>query len=162
MSSELTKLIFESNIINFLVVFVFLIYALGNFLPKATRQRQEEIEKAIENANKARLSAELKLQELEDQIKNSKLEAQSIIETAKLSADNLKNQILDEAKKEVDRLNANALREIDLQKSLALNTIKNEITSKAFELTLKNLENKKSEIDKLIQAKIKQELSGIR
>ena len=40
--------------------------------------------------------------------------------------------------------------------------IKNEITSKAFELTLKNLENKKSEIDKLIQAKIKQELSGIR
>jgi len=158
MNNDLLQLILESNVLNFVVVFTFLIYALGKFLPKATKERQAELEKAIENANKARVSAELKLQELEDELKKSKLDAQSIIETAKASADKLKNQILDEAKKEVDRMNANALKEIDLQKSLAISAIRKEIVTKAFELTEKSIENKKDEINKLIQAKVKQEL----
>ena len=158
MNNDLLQLILESNVLNFVVVFTFLIYALGKFLPKATKERQSELEKAIENANKARVSAELKLQELEDELKKSKLDAQSIIETAKASADKLKNQILDEAKKEVDRMNANALKEIDLQKSLAISAIRKEIVTKAFELTEKSIEDKKDEINKLIQAKVKQEL----
>jgi F-type H+-transporting ATPase subunit b len=158
MNNDLLQLILESNVLNFVVVFTFLIYALGKFLPKATKERQAELKKAIENADKARVSAELKLQELEDELKKSKLDAQSIIETAKASADKLKNQILDEAKKEVDRMNANALKEIDLQKSLAISAIRKEIVTKAFELTEKSIENKKDEINKLIQAKVKQEL----
>jgi F-type H+-transporting ATPase subunit b len=158
MNNDLLQLILESNVLNFVVVFTFLIYALGKFLPKATKERQSELEKAIENANKARVSAELKLQELEDELKKSKLDAQSIIDTAKASADKLKNQILDEAKKEVDRMNANALKEIDLQKSLAISAIRKEIVTKAFELTEKSIEDKKDEINKLIQAKVKQEL----
>lgn len=159
MNNELLKLILESNLINFVVVFGFLVYALGNFLPKATKERQAELEKTIENANKARVAAEQKLQELENELKKSKLDAQSIIETAKASAEKLKNQILDEAKKEVDRLNANAIKEIDLQKSLAISAIRNEIISKAFELTEKNIESKKDQINSLIQTKVKQELS---
>jgi len=162
MNNDLLKLILESNILNFLVVFAFLVYALGKFLPKATQERQAELERIIENANKARVSAELKLQELEDELKKSKLDAQSIIETARASADKLKTQILEEAKKEVDRMNANALKEIDLQKSLAISAIRSEIVTKAFELTEKNIENKKDEINKLIQAKVKQELLEIK
>jgi F-type H+-transporting ATPase subunit b len=158
MNNDLLQLILESNVLNFVVVFTFLIYALGKFLPKATKERQSELEKAIEDANKARVSAELKLQELENELKKSKLDAQSILDTAKASADKLKNQVLDEAKKEVDRMNANALKEIDLQKSLAISAIRKEIVSKAFELTEKSIENKKDEINKLIQAKVKQEL----
>jgi F-type H+-transporting ATPase subunit b len=162
MENNLLKLVLESNLINFLVVFVFLVYALAKFLPKATKDRQDELNKAIENANKARLLAEQKLLELETDIKNSKLDAQSIIETAKASADNLKKQIIEDAKKEVDRMNANALKEIDLQKSLAIASIRNEIVSKAFELTKKNIENKKDEINNLIQSKVKEELSVIK
>jgi F-type H+-transporting ATPase subunit b len=162
MENNLLKLVLESNLINFLVVFIFLVYALAKFLPKATKDRQDELNKAIENANKARLLAEQKLLELETDIKNSKLDAQSIIETAKASADNLKKQIIEDAKKEVDRMNANALKEIDLQKSLAIASIRNEIVSKAFELTEKNIENKKDEINNLIQSKVKEELSVIK
>jgi len=161
-NNEVLKLILESNVLNFVVVFGFLVYALGKFLPKATKDRQEELEKTIENANKARLTAELKLQELENELKKSKLDAQSIIETAKASADKLKNQIIEEAKKEVDRMNANAIKEIDLQKSLAISSIRNEIVSKAFELTEKNIASKKDEINSLIQAKVKQELSVLK
>jgi F-type H+-transporting ATPase subunit b len=162
MENNLLKLVLESNLINFLVVFVFLVYALAKFLPKATKDRQNEINLAIENANKARLLAEEKLHALENEIKNSKLDAQSIIETAKASADNFKKQIIEDAKKEVDRMNANALKEIDLQKSLAITAIRNEIVSKAFELTEKNIENKKDEINNLIQSKLKQEISVIK
>jgi F-type H+-transporting ATPase subunit b len=157
-NNNLIKIILESNIINFTFVFIFLTYALVKFLPKSTKERQAQLELMIEEANKSRILAEQKLSELENEIKKAKLDAQSIIETANASAENLKRQIINSAQQEIERLNSNALKEIDLQKSLAINQIRSEIVSKAFELTEANLRNKKDEINKLIQARVKEEL----
>ncbi len=158
---NLFKLILESNLLNFAVAFSVVIYVLCKFLPESKSKRKQELEKEIAAAKEARELAELKLQELEKEIDRTKAEADRIVATAKETAEKLRYKVMEEAKLEIDKMNANATREIDMQRIMAIESIKKEIASAALAETEKALRLQKSEVDALIKSKLKKDLTEI-
>jgi F-type H+-transporting ATPase subunit b len=156
--NELTQLVIDSDLINFTIAAAAVIYLLMKVIPESTAKRKTEIQKELLKAQEAKKDAETKLKELEIAIEDAKKETITIIQTAKENADAVKKQTMSEAKIEIDRLNTNAHREIEMHKEMAINTIKEQITH----LTMKNVEKslieKKDELDKLIKAKLKNDL----
>lgn len=160
--TSLIKLILESNLINFALAFVAIVFFMLNFLPKSSAGRKQELEREIAAAEQAKKDAEQKLKDLEQEIAQAKIESELIIKNAQSTAMSIKDQVINETQKEIERLNANAIREIDLQKTLAISSIKKQISEQAFAITEKNIKAKKDEINQLIQTKVKQELASIK
>jgi len=155
---DITKLILESNLINFVIAVGITSYLLIKVIPQSTSKRKTEIQKELLQAQEAKKAAEAKLEELKIEIENAKKESLNIIESAKANSEALRAQIMKDAKLELDRMNANASREIEMHKEMTINTIKEQISH----LTMKNVEktllDKKSEIDKLIKLKLNKDL----
>lgn len=155
---DITKLILESNLINFVIAVGITSYLLIKVIPQSTSKRKTEIQKELLQAQEAKKAAEAKLEELKIEIENAKKESLNIIESAKANSEALRAQIMKDAKLELDRMNANASREIEMHKEMTINTIKEQISH----LTMKNVEKtlleKKSEIDKLIKLKLNKDL----
>jgi F-type H+-transporting ATPase subunit b len=155
---DITKLILESNLINFVIAVGITTYLLIKVIPQSTSKRKTEIQKELHQAQEAKKAAEAKLEELKVEIENAKKESLNIIESAKANSEALRAQIMKDAKQELDRMNANASREIEMHKEMTINTIKEQISH----LTMKNVEktllDKKSEIDKLIKLKLNKDL----
>jgi F-type H+-transporting ATPase subunit b len=155
---DITKLILESNLINFVIAVGITSYLLIKVIPQSTTKRKTEIQKELLQAQEAKKAAEAKLEELKIEIENAKKESLNIIESAKANSEALRAQIMKDAKLELDRMNANASREIEMHKEMTINTIKEQISH----LTMKNVEKtlleKKSEIDKLIKLKLNKDL----
>lgn len=155
---DITKLILESNLINFVIAVGITSYLLIKVIPQSTSKRKTEIQKELLQAQEAKKAAEAKLEELKIEIENAKKESLNIIESAKANSEALRAQIMKDAKQELDRMNANASREIEMHKEMTINTIKEQISH----LTMKNVEktllDKKSEIDKLIKLKLNKDL----
>ena len=155
---KMMELILESNLINFVIAFAAVAYLLIKVIPEATKNRKSEIQKELIQAQEAKEAAEAKLKELEAEIENAKKDSVTIVENAKANAEAIKTQTIQEAKEEIDRLNANSQREIEMHKEMAINTIKEQIA----QLTMKNVKasllEKKEELDKLIKVKLKKDL----
>ncbi len=155
---DITKLILKSNLINFVIAVGITTYLLIKVIPQSTSKRKTEIQKELLQAQEAKKAAEAKLEELKIEIENAKKESLNIIESAKANSEALRAQIMKDAKLELDRMNANASREIEMHKEMTINTIKEQISH----LTMKNVEksllDKKSEIDKLIKLKLNKDL----
>lgn len=159
--TNLLKLILESNILNFSVAFVVIVFVLGKALPESRDKRRQELEKEISAAKQARELAEQKLQELESEIEKTKQEAERIVRSAKETAESLRYQVMGEAKAEIDKMNLIAAKEIDMQRILAVESIKKEVASAALVETEKTLKAKRSEIDTLIKTKLSKDLAEI-
>ena len=158
---NLFKLILESNLLNFAVAFSLVVYVLCKFLPESRTKRKQELEKEIAAAKEARELAELKLKELEQEIEKTKAEAKRMVVAAKDTAEKLGYKVMEEARIEIDKMNLNATKEIEMQKILAIESIKKEIASAALAETERVLRLQKSEVDALIKSKLKQDLAGI-
>ena len=155
---DIKELILDSNLINFVIAAVAVAYFLMKFIPDATNKRRSEIQKELIQAQEAREAAEAKLKELELEIENAKKESVTIVENAKTNAQAVKAQTMKEAKEEIERLNSNAQREIDMHKEMAINTIKEQISSLTMKSVKASLLEKKAEVDKLIKVKLKKDL----
>ncbi len=160
--TNLFKLILESNLLNFAVAFSVVIYVLCKFLPESKDKRREELQKEIAAAKEASELAEIKLQELENEIEKTRAEADRMVISAKDTAEKLRYKVMEEAKLEIDKMNSNAAREIEMQKVMAIESIKKEIASAALAETEKALRLQKSEIDSLIKSKLKQDLAEMK
>ena len=159
--TNLLKLVLESNLLNFSVALILIVFVLGKLLPDSRDKRKQELEKEIAAARQARELAAAELQELENEIKKTKLEAQRIMVTAKETAENLKYQIIDEAKLEVEKMNLTASKEMEMQKILAIDSIKQEVAKAALMETERTLKAKRSEVDALIKTKLQKDLAEI-
>jgi len=161
MDNASLKLILESNLINFLALLVLIGYFMVKFLPDSTKKRKEELQQQIDNATKARQEAEAKLEQLEQEIANAKKEADVIVQEAKSNAESIKKQIHEDAKQEIFRLYNNAEKDIELQKSLAIEQIKAEIAKLSLTEIETRLAEKKNEINGLTQQNLSQNLEKI-
>ncbi len=159
--SSILKLVLESNIINFSVALVAMLWFLGKFLPKSSKDKQESLEAEIANATRAKTEAENKLKTLEMEIERAKAEAQQILNNAKSGAENIKEKIIEEAKLDVERMNANAAKEIDQHKNIIIEKIREEVSVQALEIIEKKLTEKKAELNSSIQSKLKQDLEKV-
>lgn len=155
---DLFKTILESNIINFLIAAVAIVYIMAKLIPESTNKRKKEIQKELLTAEYTKKAAEEKLIELKKEIENAKLESVKIVENAKKNAEAIKTQSYQDAKQELERLNANAHKEIEMQKTIAINSLKEQITQLTMTSLEKSLIEKKAELDTLITTKLKRDL----
>lgn len=158
---NIQELIIDSNLINFIIALVLVFYFLAKFIPDSSKKRKEELETEIAAAENAKKDAEQKLIELEKEIERSKAESLKIVSTAKETAENIKDKIVAEAKEEISRLNQNAEKEMELQKTMVINNIKAQIASIAMNEIEKNLNSRQKDVDRLIQNRLKKDLQKI-
>ena len=160
---NLMSLILESNLLNFVLVALALIWVIAKFLPKAAKETRAKLEAELKEAKEARLNAEKKLNELSEKIANSEEESKSIVIEAEKTAKQLKEDLIIDAKEHIDRMQDLAEKDIEMKKNLALQSIKEMATKAAIQLTEESVKNasKDEAVLRKIQDKFLKELTTV-
>lgn len=107
--------LFAAQIVNFLILaFVFKKYLYKPIL-KTLKDRQKTIAKGIEDAQIAAREKENALLKKEEILNEASKEADKILESTKKSAESLKEEILTEAKKDAEKIINSAKDQADIQ-----------------------------------------------
>ena len=119
---------------NFILIagsFILLLVLIKKFawsnITSIFEERAEKIATDIDSAEQARQKAEALAQKREDELSGSRKEAKTIIEHAKVTAEQSKANILADAKLEAGRLKEKANQEIAQNKVEALQSVKDEV-----------------------------------
>ncbi|MDR0846813.1 MAG: F0F1 ATP synthase subunit B [Lactobacillales bacterium] len=132
------------NVIIVTLSFVLLIILLRVFVWKNVasifEERQTKIAKDLDDAELARSSAETALAQREAELAKSKGEANEIITNAKATGETNRTKIIAEAQDEARRLKDKANQDIEAQKQSAMNSIKDDVASLAYDIATKVLE----------------------
>ena len=132
------------------VAFLLLVFVLGKFAWKpillALHEREKTIEDALLSAENARLEMTKLNQESEMLLKKARAERDEILKEAKDIKTSILEEARDIARSEGNRLIEKAKEEINSQKLIALNEVKNQVARLSIEMAekvlRKNLENK--------------------
>jgi len=157
------ELILESNLINFAIMALIMIWALVKFIPSAAKNQSELLRRDIKEVEEARKLAEMEFAELEAKLKQSKLEANKFIEEAKATAQKLRSQILEESKAEIDQMKLLAEKDIEQQKNLAMQSIRAKVIEAAFKLTEESVksEDNRAQIEASIRNNLDKSLGAL-
>jgi F-type H+-transporting ATPase subunit b len=118
-------------IINFLILVVVLNKFLYKPVTKMLDDRKNEISNNLEHAEKSKQDAEKIKEEYALHLQNAKSEAQEIIARANKMGEETKNEIVNQAKAEAEKVSAKAQEEIRLEKAKALAELRDEVASLA-------------------------------
>ena len=93
------------------------------------------------------------MKEAQDELKNTRQNAQKIIEDAKLTAKDQQESILQEAKAEAERIKENARLEIEQEKDKAVQALQEQVATLSVQIASKVIEKELSvdEQDQLIK-----------
>lgn len=136
--------------LNFIILFLVLKHFLFDKVNKVLEDRRNDVENSYKEADEAKDKA-LKLQsEYEDRLKGAKEESARIVQEASKKAQLRSDEIIGEARAEARGITERAREEIEREKKIAVNQIKDDITIIAFsaaqaviEKDLKNEDNEK-------------------
>lgn len=145
-----------------LFFFVVLLALLKKFawgpLMNVMEERENYVAKEIEEAEKSRKEAEQAAKEAAEELKKTRLEAREIIEEARKSGTNQKEEILREAQEEAKRMKESAQADIQNEKEKALQALQDQVASLSVLIASKVIEQEISEEnqEKLIHEYIKE------
>jgi F-type H+-transporting ATPase subunit b len=134
--------IFEANLVNLVILVSGIVYLGGNALSAALTERQQKILGAIQEAEERLQQSIARLAESEKQLEQAQIVITSIKTDAELTAKQIKSNILNEGKKEIERLALAAKSQIvtleaklrksliDYAVNLAIKRVTSQITSK--------------------------------
>jgi len=122
------------------------------------KKREDHIRNEIEEAERNRAQAEQASKEAEERLRNSKLEAQQIIDDAKTQGQKQEQDIIQAAKEEAERIKQQAQEEIRNEKEKALQQLQDQVASLSVLIAGKLLEKEISaqDQDRLIAEYIKE------
>lgn len=162
-SPDIMALIFESNLINFVLVAGLIVWALNKFIPELTHKRKEELQTEIIEAQKAKAEAEAKLQELEAKLQESKSEAKQFLEDAKHTAAKIREQILEDTKQEIKHMQDLAEKDIEQQRAQIMQSIKERVIDAAFKLSEESVRSNanRKQIEETINQQFRENLAGV-
>lgn len=142
------------------ITFLLLLFLLGKFAWKpiltALKQREDNIKISLEQAEKAREEAKKILEENQASLIKAEEESKKLIEESRQYAAHLKEQMLKDSKIQAQKIIEEASAEIDRKKSEAFTELKNqiaEISVNAAEIILKqnlNTDSNKKIVDSYI------------
>ncbi|MDS1030335.1 F0F1 ATP synthase subunit B [Bacillota bacterium LX-D] len=116
------------QVINFLIA----LWVLKKFaykpLVNAIESRQKQIQDSLDSAAEAKVKADVLLKDYEKQLADAKAEAQEIVGRATKLGEDMKAQIVAEAKAEAEKTLEKAKAEIEGEKAKALAQIRGEIS----------------------------------
>ena len=130
MSIDLTTII--ATLLNTLILFLILKHFLFDKVNKVIKDRQEEIQASYDRADEAEKNAQKLEADYNEKIGQAKQESAEIIREATKKAQVRANEIIDEARVEAKGIRTNAENEIEREKKIAVNAIKDEISQIAF------------------------------
>ena len=118
-----------AQIVNFLILVLVLAKFAYKPLLKAMADRQARIAGDLASAEKERQAAEQLRQDLQQQMLETRAQAQAVIDKAIKTAEQMKQEILDEARAEHARMLKNAQLEITRQTDSAMAGIRSEVVA---------------------------------
>ena len=130
MSIDLTTII--ATLLNTLILFLILKHFLFDKVNKVIKDRQEEIQASYDRADEAEKNAQKLEADYNEKIGQAKQESAEIIREATKKAQVRADEIIDEARVEAKGIRTNAENEIEREKKIAVNAIKDEISQIAF------------------------------
>lgn len=132
----------ESNTFNFIIFLALfgLIFKKVN-ITGAINSLQAKIIKFIDDAKKEKDEAEAKLSTAENEVANLSEELKVIVEDAKKSAEVIGSKILDEAKKQVENIEANAIKVIDAEEKQLIAKLSKSTSKASVEVAKNHIQN---------------------
>ncbi|WP_204498978.1 F0F1 ATP synthase subunit B [Aquibacillus albus] len=140
-----------------ILLFLLRKYAWGPLLNKM-EERENHIASEIDIAEKNRTEAEKASREAAEQLKQTRQEAQSIIEEAKKAGQNQERDILESARQAAERIKKSAQEEIEQEKEKAIKALQDQVASLSVQIASKVIEKEINAQDqeKLINEYIKE------
>lgn len=145
-----------------LFFFILLVYLVSKFawgpVVNMMQKREEYVANEIEMAEKSRAEAEKASTEAVERLKQTRQEAQQIIEDAKNAGVKQEQDIVASAKQEAERIKQAAQEEIQNEKDKAIQALQDQVASLSVLIASKVIEKEISaqDQDKLIEEYIKQ------
>lgn len=114
-----------------LITFIILLFLLRKVAWKpildALDKREKEIEDSLNRAEQAKKNAQKILKENQANLAKAEEESKKVIDQSRVYAENLKTQMLKESKEQAQKLIEDATAEIDRKKNAAFEELKNQI-----------------------------------
>jgi F-type H+-transporting ATPase subunit b len=134
--------IFEANVVNLLILVSGIVYLGGNALSAALTERQQKILGAIQEAEERLQQAVARLAESEKQLEQAQIVITSIKTDAETTAKQIKSNILNEGKAEIERLTSSAKSQIITIEAKVRKQISDYVVALALKRVLLQLEAK--------------------
>lgn len=129
--------ILETNLINLVIIWGVLFYFGSKFLGNILSSRRASIEEAIQDAERRQREATKALEEQNKNLAQAQSKAKEIVETAKQNASKAREEILAEAKADVERMQAAADQDVSFQQERVMRELRQRIA----ELAMDRVEN---------------------
>lgn len=131
----------------FIVLLAFLKKFAWGPLMGIMKQREEHVASQIDEAEKTRTEAIKYVEEQRELLKQSRVEAQSLIENAKKQGDSQREEIIVAARNEAERIKEGAKREIQTEKEKAVAALREQVASLSVLIASKVIEKELTEAD---------------
>jgi F-type H+-transporting ATPase subunit b len=117
------------ELITFLVMMAVLARWVYPRIVELAEARQRLIAEQLAEAEKSRAAAEAELKEAEAKLAEARKTAQSVIEAATKSGEQLRQELKQKAEEEAKRLAETARKEIEAERERAIQSVRNEVAS---------------------------------
>ena len=145
LSVNLTTII--ATWLNLLILFLVMKHFLFDKVNKVMEDRKNEVAETYKQADEAKERAEKLEQDYEQRISGAKEESAKIIQAATRKAQQRSDEIIADAKVEAKGITEQARNEIEREKKIAVNKIKDDITDIAFQAAQAVIEKDLSSAD---------------
>jgi F-type H+-transporting ATPase subunit b len=125
--------IFETNLINLVILIGVLVYFGRGFLTKTLTERRINIETEISEADASAKKAAASLSEAQQNLTQAQAEAQRIRQAATVSAESAREAILARAKQDVERLRETANADLNTETERAIAQLRQRVAAMALE-----------------------------
>lgn len=141
------------TLLNLLILFLFVRHFLFNKINAVLESRQNEVQKAFDDAEQATEKAKRLEEEYSDKLLKAKEESAEIVKNATKKAQLRSDDIINEAKTDAGNIISKANSDIEREKKRAINQMKDEISDMALAIASKVIEKEidEKDNDKLIE-----------
>jgi F-type H+-transporting ATPase subunit b len=115
------------ELITFLVMMAILARYVYPEVVKLAEARQRQVVDELKEAEKARAEAEARLAEAETKLNDARKTAQTVIDAASKSAEQLRQDLKQKAEEEADRIRESTRKEIEAERLKAIQSVRNEV-----------------------------------
>ena len=143
--------ILEANLINLAIIVGVLVYFGKGFLGSKLKERRDEIEQAIAEAESRQKKASASLAEQQQKLQLAKKEAERILAEANKNAEAAREAVLAQSEKDIERMKAAAQQDLSSQQQRVMQELRQRVATLAIEKAKQQLPNR---LDSEAQAKL--------
>lgn len=125
---------FTTNVANWILLVILLVILWIKVAPPMFRQREESVQRAIEEANRAREEGQRFFQEQSARIANAEKEAEQILEEARKIAATMQADIREQTKKETADIAQKIEQSVTAQRNMAITQLRSQAATAAVRL----------------------------